>query len=368
MIRGTHFSVCNPDHYISGNQDAASNFARGYYTIGKEIIDLALEKIRKEAELCSSLQGFLIYHSIGGGTGSGLASLLLERLSLEYFKKQKLNFTIFPSAQLSTSIVEPYNTIFSLHKLFEFSNVAVCFENEALYQNCRRSLLIDLPNYLDMNRIIAQIVSSLTCTMRSKGFLFTDLAEFETNLVPYPRFNCVFSSYAPLISREKEYIEHFSVPELTNLAFERESMMIKCDPKMGKYLQCDILFRGNIMSKEISSAVGCMKTKKTIKFTDWGPGMKCGISSTAPPFNSLGSLAKSSKACCMICNSSSICELFARNCYKFDTMYSKKAFVHWYVGEGMEEGEFFEAREDLANLERDYEEAVADYLEQDENS
>ena len=63
----------------SGKEDAANNYARGHYTIGKEIVDLVLDRIRKLADQCTGLQGFLIFHSFGGGTGSGFTSLLMER-------------------------------------------------------------------------------------------------------------------------------------------------------------------------------------------------------------------------------------------------------------------------------------------------
>lgn len=64
-------------------------------------MDLCLDRIRKLSDNCTGLQGFLVFNAVGGGTGSGLGSLLLERLSVDYGKKSKLGFTIYPSPAVS---------------------------------------------------------------------------------------------------------------------------------------------------------------------------------------------------------------------------------------------------------------------------
>ena len=122
---GTYRQLFHPEQLVSGKEDAANNYARGHYTVGKEIVDLVLDRIRKLADNCTGLQvtqnrtgidqmsisvenicnyfavkGFLIFHSFGGGTGSGFTSLLMERLSVDYGKKAKLEFCIYPAPQV----------------------------------------------------------------------------------------------------------------------------------------------------------------------------------------------------------------------------------------------------------------------------
>ena len=146
-----------------------------FSAIGKEIVDLALDRIRKLADNCTGLQGFLVFHAVGGGTGSGLGSLLLERLSVDYGKKSKLGFTVYPSPQVSTAVVEPYNSVLSTHSLLEHTDVAVMLDNEAVYDICRRSLDIERPTYTNLNRLIAQVISSLTASLRFDGALNVDI-------------------------------------------------------------------------------------------------------------------------------------------------------------------------------------------------
>jgi len=358
---GAYRQLYHPEQLISGKEDAANNYARGHYTVGKELIDHVLDRIRRLVDQCSGLQGFLLFHSFGGGTGSGFTSLCMERLSVDYGKKCKLEFSVYPAPQTASSVVEPYNSILTTHTTLEHSDCSFIVDNEAIYDICRKNLDIERPSFLNLNRLISQIVSSVTASLRFDGALNVDLTEFQTNLVPYPRIHFPIVTYAPIISAEKAYNERMSVAEIANACFDPRNQMVKCNPANGKYMSCCMLFRGDVVPNDVNAAITKIKTKRTIQFVDWCPtGFKVGLNHQPPTVVPGGDMAKLPRAVCMLSNTTAISEAWARLNAKFDLMYAKRAFVHWYVGEGMEEGEFSEAREDLAALERDYEEVGTD--------
>jgi tubulin alpha len=199
------------------------------------------------------------------------ARLFQSNTPLQFHDRSSMGFSSsdFLLLQVSTAVVEPYNSVLSTHALLEHTDVSVLLDNEAIYDICRRSLDIERPTYTNLNRLISQIISSLTTSLRFDGAINVDVTEFQTNLVPYPRIHFMLSSYAPVISAEKAYHEQLSIPEITNAVFEPSSMMAKCDPRHGKYMACCLMYRGDVVPKDVNAAVSTIKSKRTVQFVDW---------------------------------------------------------------------------------------------------
>merc|ERR1712125_176902 len=106
---GPFGQLFRPDNFVFGQTGAGNNWAKGHYTEGAELIDSVLDVVRKEAEGCDCLQGFQVTHSLGGGTGSGMGTLLISKIREEYPDRQMVTYSVMPSPKVSDTVVEPYN-------------------------------------------------------------------------------------------------------------------------------------------------------------------------------------------------------------------------------------------------------------------
>jgi len=358
------------NNFITGLEDAANNFARGHYTVGKEKMDVVNETVSRIVEACENIQGFLICHAIGGGTGSGLGMLILERLAVDYRKKSKIGFEIYPAPSISTCIVEPYNALLSTHWLLDHTEVSLVLDNEALYDICSDKLDLKKIQYTHLNKLCAKTISCMTAALRFDGDLNVDMNEFQTNLVPFPRLHFMTSSYAPLVKPTID-VGDKSCWDLLQIAFDCKNFNVKYtdfDENEDKYMAISTNFRGGVNSKDANENIQKLKKNNKVYFVEWMPtGFKVGLNEI--PCSALEDdiLKYSTKTCAMIGNNVAINRVFQdRLSKKYDMMYSQRAYVHWYVGEGMEEGEFSEAREDLGFLEKDYLDVVTEQAS-DEN-
>ena len=140
----------------------------------------------------------------------------MERLSVDYGKKSKLEFAIYPAPQVATAVVEPYNSILTTHTTLEHSDCAFMVDNEAIYDICRRNLDIERPTYTNLNRLIGQIVSSITASLRFDGALNVDLTEFQvTNYSVYSRSRFCSTDgakYFVLTQSEIVWFQKISIP------------------------------------------------------------------------------------------------------------------------------------------------------------
>jgi tubulin beta len=344
---GPYGQLFRPDNFVFGQTGAGNNWAKGHYTEGAELIDSVLDVVRKEAEGCDCLQGFQFSHSLGGGTGSGMGTLLISKIREEYQDRVIETFSIFPSPKVSDTVVEPYNATLSIHLLVDSTDEVMVIDNEALYDICFRTLKLTTPTYGDLNHLVSATMSGVTCSLRFPGQLNADLRKLAVNLVPFIRLHFFMIGFAPLTSRGSQVYRALTVPELTQQMFDAKNMMCASDPRHGRYLTCSAIFRGRMSTKEVDEQMLNVKAKNNSYFVEWIPNnIKSAVCDIPPKGLKM--------AVTFIGNSTAIQEMFKRVSEQFTLMFRRKAFLHWYTGEGMDEMEFTEAESNLSDLVTEY--------------
>jgi len=349
-------ALFRPDNFVYGQSGAGNNWAKGHYTEGAELIDNVLDVVRKEAETCDCLQGFQICHSLGGGTGSGMGTLLLSKIREEFPDRMMCTFSVVPSPKVSDTVVEPYNATLSVHQLVENADEVMCIDNEALYDICFRTLKLSTPSYGDLNHLVSSVMSGITSSLRFPGQLNSDLRKLAVNLIPFPRLHFFLVGFAPLTAKNAKDYKAVNVPELVSQMFDTKNMMAACDPRHGRYLTASAMFRGKMSTKEVDEQMLNVKTKNSAFFVDWIPHNIKSSVCDIPPIGM-------KMAVTFVGNSTAIQELFRRVNEQFTAMFKRKAFLHWYTGEGMDEMEFTEAESnmhDLISEYQQYQEATAE--------
>ncbi|TDG49242.1 hypothetical protein AWZ03_004331 [Drosophila navojoa] len=410
--QSTMGQLFRPDNFVFGQSGAGNNWAKGHYTEGAELIDSVLEVMRKESEGCDCLQGFQLAHSLGGGTGSGLGTLLISKVREEYPDRIMNSFSVVPSPKVSDTVVEPYNATLSIHQLVENTDETFCIDNEALYDICFRTLklssptygdlnhlvsvsevvvepynatlsvhelcvntdetfcidneaLYDIcyqtlrlgaPTYSDLNHLVSITMSGVTTCLRFPGQLNADLRKLAVNMVPFPRLHFFMPGFAPLTAKGSQQYRALTVAELTQQMFDAKNMMTACDPRHGRYLTVACIFRGPMSMKEVDTQMLNVQSKNSSYFVEWIPNnVKVAVCDIPPRGLKMSAT--------FIGNTTAIQEIFKRISEQFTAMFRRKAFLHWYTGEGMDEMEFTEAESnmnDLISEYQQYQEATAD--------
>ncbi|XP_054003017.1 tubulin beta chain-like isoform X2 [Hylaeus anthracinus] len=347
LISGPFGRLFKPDNFVCGRAGAGNNWAKGYYTEGAELADTALDLIRLEAENCDLMQGIQLLHSLGGGTGSGMGSLLSIKLKDEYPDRILKTYSVIPSPMMSDVVVEPYNAILSLGKFVDYTSQTYCMDNQALHHICTRILKISTPTFADANHLISACMVGITACLRFPGQLNTDLRKLQVNMVPFPRLHFFVPGYAPLTSRSSAPYSILSIPILTQQLFSGNNMLAYCDPLMGKFMTIAAIFRGRMSTKHVDEQMLNIRNKNSSYFIEWIPNNIQTAICDIPPRG----LAISAT---MVSNTTAIQETIKRLMNLFDGMLKRKAYLHWYTAEGMDETEFFETQASIRDLVSEY--------------
>merc|ERR1712036_65933 len=189
--------------------------------------------------------GFQIAHSLGGGTGSGLGTLLLLKIRDAYPDRLTTTYSVYPSPKISDTVVEPYNAVLASHQLLENADQTYVIDNEALYTISNDLLKEPSPTYSFLNFLISKVMTGVTASIRFPGRLNQDLRKLGVNLVPFPRLHFFTIAQAPIQASDNKAYVKYTAAELTKQVWSGKAFFAKVTASEGKYLTSSVTYRGD---------------------------------------------------------------------------------------------------------------------------
>ncbi|OHT10053.1 beta-tubulin 2 [Tritrichomonas foetus] len=187
-----------PDNQIYGDSEQGTNknWGIGYYS--DDLFMQLVESIRREVEKCDCIQGFQMFNSLGGGTGSGIGSRTIEFLKDEYPDTMISSNVVFPDLD---SVGGIYNCVLGLENLINFSNEVFSFDNDSLTECCQKNQHLSTPSYGDLNHVIGAVLTVTSFSLLSNEQSLSTMRKRINSLVPFSKMHFYSSKISPCISR-----------------------------------------------------------------------------------------------------------------------------------------------------------------------
>merc|ERR1719300_1780675 len=212
--------------------------------------------------------------------------------------------------------------------------------------------------YSVLNALISCVMAGVTCSLRFPGKLNGDLRKLGVNLVPFPRLHFFLVSQAPPASKDNRGYQLVNVKELVNQVYSPRTFFSNVKPDDGKYMTASLIFRGPMKTQEVDEICEKRQTSNGDDYVEWIPNNQKTSIVERPPIDYESS-------CSFISNTTALKGIFQRLATQFGAMYKRKAFLHWYKGEGMDEMEFQEADKNVRDLITEYQDKEDATYEED---
>jgi len=345
---------------------AGNNWACGY-SIGSTVQEEILEMIDREADGSESLEGFLMCHSIAGGTGSGMGSFLLERLNDHFPKKLIQTYSVFPNQQDGGDVVvQPYNSLLTLKRLTLNADAVVVLDNTALNRIATERLRVETPSVEQINQLVSTVMAASTNTLRFPAYMNNDLIGLISSLIPTPRLHFLMTGYTPLSfdhldasadldQRVDTLVRKTSVMDVMRRLLQTKNIMVSCSTRKdrGCYISILDVIQGDVDPTQVHKSLQRIRERQLCSFIPWGPAsIQVALSRRSPYVKSPHRVSG-----LMLANHTSIRDLFLRIAQQYDKLRKRDAFLDNYRKVDMfadDLTEFDDSRETLQALIEEY--------------